>query len=100
MLTFRFAIQNTKEVDPNHLSHHVHRTGHHIRQVIVEEAKASLQHQEAASACNGEPEPLPETQDEYTAQANAAILDLFPRIPNTDRQSIIMHAFNLVAIPR
>ncbi|KAF4123761.1 Uncharacterized conserved protein (DUF2293) [Geosmithia morbida] len=91
---------NTKEIDPNHLSHHVHRTGHHIREAIVDEARASLEHlpDGGVQANDGIPEPLPATQEEYTTQANAAILDLFPRIPHTDRQSIIAHAFNLASI--
>lgn len=42
--------------------------------------------------------PLPDSQDEYTAQANASILDFFPRIPNTDRQTILVQSFNLVSI--
>jgi hypothetical protein len=91
-----FIVSATKEIDPNHLSHHVHRTGHHIRGTIVEEARAQLEHLPAAAISNGLPESMPETQEEYTAQVNSAILDLFPRIPNTDRQSIILHAFNMV----
>lgn len=74
----------------------MHRTGHHIREAIVEEARATLEHHPRVAASNGQPEPLPPSQEEYTAQANAAILDLFPRIPHTDRQTIIVHAFNLV----
>jgi len=42
-------------------------------------------------------EPLLETQEEINAQADAALRDLFPRIPNTDRQEIIDHAFQLVS---
>lgn len=38
-------------------------------------------------------EPIPESQDEINKQADGAIRDLFPRIPNTDRQRIIEHAF-------
>lgn len=89
-------VQNTKEVDPNHLSHHVHRTGHHIREAIVEEARASLGHLPDVAVSNDQAEALPTSQSKYTTLANAAIVDLFPRIPNTDRQSIITHAFNLV----
>ncbi|RGP64114.1 hypothetical protein FLONG3_9660 [Fusarium longipes] len=39
------------------------------------------------------PEPIPKSQEEYDAQVDAALRDLFPRIPNTDRQMIIEHAF-------
>jgi hypothetical protein len=42
------------------------------------------------------PEPIPEDQDEINKQADAAIRDLFPRIPNTDRQIIIEHSFKKV----
>jgi hypothetical protein len=42
------------------------------------------------------PEPIPEKQEDINKQADAAIRDLFPRIPNTDRQMIIEHAFNKV----
>lgn len=41
-------------------------------------------------------EPIPESQEEINKQADAAIRDLFPRIPNTDRQLIIQHAFQKV----
>ncbi|KAL6855400.1 hypothetical protein ACO1O0_006545 [Amphichorda felina] len=97
-MIFIRVVQNTKEVDPNHLSHHVHRTGHHIREAIVEEARASLGHLPDAAVSNGQAEALPTSQSKYTTLANAAIVDLFPRIPNTDRQSIITHAFNLASM--
>jgi hypothetical protein len=41
-------------------------------------------------------EPIPESQEEINKQADGAIRDLFPRIPNTDRQMIIEHAFKKV----
>ena len=44
----------------------------------------------------GKIEPIPESQDEINKQADGAIRDLFPRIPNTDRQMIIDHAFKKV----
>lgn len=53
-----------------------------------------------AATPDGRPEPIPETQAEYHAQADAAIRDLFPRIPNTDRQIIIEHAFTRVSISK
>lgn len=52
--------------------------------------------QQTLRITDGEPEPIPETQEAYHAQADAAIRDLFPRIPNTDRQMIIEHAFSKV----
>jgi hypothetical protein len=42
------------------------------------------------------PEPIPERQEDINKQADAAIRDLFPRIPDTDCQMIIEHAFNKV----
>lgn len=42
-------------------------------------------------------EPIPKSQAEITKQADAAIRDLFPRIPNTDRQMILDHAFTKVS---
>jgi len=50
----------------------------------------------APGAAHGVVEPIPNTQEEINAQADAAIRDLFPRIPNTDRQQIIDHAFQKV----
>jgi len=42
------------------------------------------------------PDPIPESQEEIYKQADAAIRDLFPRIPNTDREEIVRHAFQKV----
>ncbi|TPX07854.1 uncharacterized protein E0L32_010429 [Thyridium curvatum] len=76
------------------LSHHLNRTGHHIRQTIVEQARAAIgDDPDTVNHQAGVPEPIPETQDEINKQADQAIRDLFPRIPNTDRQMIIEHAF-------
>ncbi|KAK4157462.1 hypothetical protein C8A00DRAFT_11679 [Chaetomidium leptoderma] len=78
------------------LSAHLNRAGHHIRQTIVEQARAALGDDQlgAIGAAPGLPEPIPERQEDINKQADAAIRDLFPRIPNTDRQMIIEHAFN------
>lgn len=43
-----------------------------------------------------EVEPIPQSQEEINKQADGAIRDLFPRIPNTDRQMVIDHAFQKV----
>ncbi|KAF4437842.1 hypothetical protein FACUT_5376 [Fusarium acutatum] len=91
-----FIVSNAKEASgANILAHQVHRIGHHVRETIVEEARAGLGHvmeNMLAAAC-GIPEPIPESQEEYDAQVDAALRDLFPRIPNTDRRMIIEHAF-------
>lgn len=77
----------------------VNRYGLHIRQSIVERARAQLGQAASASLAHlGVPERIPRTQAEINAQADAAIRDLFPRIPNTDRQQIIEHAFNKVGL--
>jgi len=85
----------------NILSHQVHRIGHHVRETIVDEARASLgpSIDQMLPVSRGAPEPIPKSQEEYDAQVDAALRDLFPRIPNTDRQMIIEHAFRRVCIP-
>ncbi|KAF4467290.1 hypothetical protein FALBO_5825 [Fusarium albosuccineum] len=91
-----FIVSNAKESSTsNILAHQVHRIGHHIREIIVEEARAALGQlvDRALPLSGGSPEPIPESQEEYDAQVDAALRDLFPRIPNTDRQMIIEHAF-------
>lgn len=67
----------------------------------MEQARASLGDAEhgAMGMAPGLPEPIPERQADINKQADAAIRDLFPRIPNTDRQMIIEHAFNKVSLP-
>ena len=94
--------QSAKDTDDKKLSIHLHRIGHHIRQTIVEQARVALGQEEFSSDASnsGEPEPIPETQEEINAQADAALKDLFPRIPNFDRQSIIEHAFKKVCFER
>ncbi|KAK4202622.1 hypothetical protein QBC40DRAFT_41348 [Triangularia verruculosa] len=78
------------------LSFHLNRVGHHFRESIVEEARRTLGDDQliGANAQLGLPEPIPERQEDITRQADAAIRDLFPRIPHTDRQMILDHAFN------
>ncbi|KAG5968791.1 hypothetical protein E4U57_003966 [Claviceps arundinis] len=92
-----FIVSN---VATNCLSQQVNRLGHHVRQTIVEAARESIAHlpQSDAVTPDGKPEPIPISLAEYHAQADAALRDLFPRIPNTDRQIIIEHAFTRVSI--
>ncbi|KAK3989834.1 hypothetical protein QBC44DRAFT_308170 [Cladorrhinum sp. PSN332] len=91
-----FIVTSRLGVFSQRLSLHLNRVGHHIREAIVEEARKSLGDSNLIgdAALLGLPEPIPERQEEINAQADAAIRDLFPRIPNTDRQMIIEHAFN------
>ncbi|KAH6608144.1 hypothetical protein Trco_004457 [Trichoderma cornu-damae] len=90
-----FIVSNAKGLDEKILANQVHRIGHHIRQVIVEEAKASVGGvpHHVGPVTDAGPEPIPYSQTAYRAQVDAAIRDLFPRVPNTDRQMIIEHSF-------
>ncbi|PQE30363.1 alanine and arginine rich protein [Rutstroemia sp. NJR-2017a WRK4] len=87
-----FIVSRSKE-DNSKISDHVFRTGYHFREVIVEEARKRVGDTIISNAAHGTIEPIPESQEEINKQADAAIRDLFPRIPNTDRQMIIEHAF-------
>lgn len=79
------------------LSHQLHRFGHHIRENLVEEAQAMIPKPELLETnFHGLPEPIPASQDEYSRQVSKTLRDLFPNIPNTDRESLIVHGFNLV----
>ncbi|RDA89941.1 hypothetical protein CP533_0293 [Ophiocordyceps camponoti-saundersi (nom. inval.)] len=76
------------------LATQMNRVGYHFDASVVREAKASFHHlPEQLSTVPGIPEPIPERQDLYYAQADAVLRDLFPRIPNTDRQTIILRSF-------
>lgn len=91
-------LYNDKTQVAPSLSKALNRIGHHFRESIVQQARASLGEMEDVPqpAGLGVPEPIPETQEEINKQADAAIRDLFPRIPNTDRQTIIEHSFRKV----
>ncbi|KAK4678510.1 hypothetical protein QC764_308320 [Podospora pseudoanserina] len=91
-----FIVTSMNGVFSAALSFHLNRVGHHFRESIVEEARKTLGDDQlvGTSAQLGLPEPIPERQEDITKQADAAIRDLFPRIPHTDRQMILDHAFN------
>lgn len=76
----------------------MNRVGYHFHKAIVQEARATIVgfSQQVASVTDGEPEPIPRSQAQYHLQVDAALRDLFPRIPHTDRQMIIQHAFTRV----
>lgn len=90
-----FIVSDSREADVTQLGIHMNRVGHHIRRTIVEEARAQLGQplEYFLETVNGHPEPIPESQEEINAQADGVIRDLFPRMPNTDRQMIIDHSF-------
>lgn len=92
-------IQDSK--DATNLDHHMHRFGYHFRQTIVEEARKALERDGVSPQATtlpqpGQPEAIPKSQHEINVQADAVLRDLFPRIPHTDRQEIITHAFQKV----
>jgi hypothetical protein len=87
------------------LSDQTHRIGYHVRTHIVEQAVSMVQGLESLdflfeddshSKSRKKGDPIPESQEDINKQADAAIRDLFPRIPNTDREMIIRHAFQKV----
>jgi Uncharacterized conserved protein (DUF2293) len=92
MYTQSWQEENSK------ISEHVHRTGYHFRESIVDEAREIVGETVISKPTThpGFIEPIPESQEEINKQADGAIRDLFPRIPNTDRQMIIEHAFKKV----
>ncbi|WYZ37484.1 hypothetical protein EsH8_II_000990 [Colletotrichum jinshuiense] len=82
--------------DASELSQQIHRVGHHIREYIVDRAKRELGQDTIVHPATIGPdniEKIPENQDDIDKQADSALRELFPRIPNTDRQEIINHAF-------
>ncbi|PKS12145.1 hypothetical protein jhhlp_001443 [Lomentospora prolificans] len=89
-----FRVSTSKD-DTSELSLHTCRIGYHFRETIVEQARVTLGYRPIRhnTATQGVPEPIPETQEEINAQADAALRELFPRIPNTDRQEIVDRAF-------
>ncbi|KAK7753857.1 hypothetical protein SLS62_004223 [Diatrype stigma] len=100
-LIFIVSRQLTRFKDaknPSLLEHHMNRVGYHFRQMIVEQARATLvqngkYHLATQAPRRGEPEPIPQDQRDINRQADDVLRDLFPRIPNIDRQEIIQHAF-------
>ncbi|RDW82093.1 hypothetical protein BP6252_03205 [Coleophoma cylindrospora] len=85
-------IVSSKSEDGSGVYDHVDRIGYHFRESIVEEAR-ELVGQNVSRRNNWNVEAIPESQEEINKQTDAAIRDIFPRIPNTDRQQIIEHGF-------
>ncbi|KAG9248576.1 hypothetical protein BJ878DRAFT_412455 [Calycina marina] len=88
-----FIVSATTE-KMSKISDHVHRIGYHFREYIVDEARKLV----GETNVSDDTAPIPKTQEEINQQADAALRDLFPRIPNTDRQMILDHAFRLGAV--
>lgn len=78
----------------------MYRIGYHFRESIVDEASEIVGETAVSNRVYNpnEVEPIPESQEEITKQADAAIRDLFPRIPHTDRQMVLDHAFRKVSL--
>jgi len=88
-----FIVSASKEQNSK-ISEHIYRTGYHFRETIVDQARAKIGESTVSTGTKYQDiEPIPESQQEINKQADGAIRDLFPRIPNTDRQMIIEHAF-------
>lgn len=90
--------QGKVEAEDSHsIGGHVHRIGYHFRTNIVERAAASIglspHVDEEGNVVYASPDIIPARQEDINKQADAALRDLYPRIPNTDRELIIRHAF-------
>lgn len=81
------------------MAYQVNRVGYHFRSVIVEEAMDRVDLDEMHRPLLGPDgiEVIPHSQQEINEQADAALRELFPKIPNTDRGEIINHAFRKVS---
>ncbi|KAI0124888.1 hypothetical protein BJ170DRAFT_685765 [Xylariales sp. AK1849] len=91
-----FIVSDSR--DMTQLDHHLHRAGYHFRQTIVDRAREKLRaagfyHPKTFTLPRG-PEAIPQDRMEMFRQADAVLRDLFPRIPNTDRHEIVLHAFD------
>jgi hypothetical protein len=104
--------------DPEKLSHHVHRVGHHFPLEIVNLAcsKFNYVYDEAQGLRKQEPREAqnwiargveayssrqllhgrPKTKSETKEDTRGAIREMFPKIPEADLDSIINHAFEEV----
>lgn len=99
-----YSAQNwNRHNSDDSMANHMARMGYHFFDAIVREAMALLcldPHSECMSGPVWDPEPIPEYEPEYHAQVDRILRDLFPRIPNTDRQEIINRAFTRVSASR
>lgn len=93
-----FFIVSTHREDQSRISEHVYRVGFHFRETVLNSALKTIGERKLHPSSKNYIEPLPETQEDINKQADAAIRDLFPKIPNTDRQLIIEHSFKKGAL--
>ncbi|GIZ39968.1 hypothetical protein CKM354_000332700 [Cercospora kikuchii] len=101
-------------VDPEKVSHHIHRIGYHFRSDVVDDACQELGYvhvhdnfiKEADLAAQNENTrmaralarfglswDIPTTGQETNEKVRAAIKELFPRIPEEDLKAILDHAW-------
>jgi hypothetical protein len=111
------APKSKAHIDPEKISHHIHRIGHHFPNEVVDLAcdwlgyttrngvyeknvdiatnsriaKALEKHRR-----NPKPGDASNSEQETKAQVTAAIRDLFPKIPGEDLKAIVKHAFREV----
>ncbi|KND94519.1 hypothetical protein TOPH_00850 [Tolypocladium ophioglossoides CBS 100239] len=90
-----FIVTNSYNTTALSYANQLNRVGFHFHTNIVQEARASIvgSPEQPARVPHGVPEPIPKSQRLYHAQADAVLRDLFPRIPNTDRQRVLERAF-------
>lgn len=93
--------QNCNPTGAQSFANQMSRMGFHFSSSIVDKARETLSLDARSYPISGpsrRPEPIPASQEEYHAQVDAVLRDLFPRIPHTDRQIIIDHAFTRVSV--
>ncbi|PHH89279.1 hypothetical protein CDD83_6365 [Cordyceps sp. RAO-2017] len=90
-----FIVSHSDRPLVHNFANQMHRVGYHFHASIVSQARASIigAAEQAEKGVAGGPEPIPESQELYHSQVDSVLRDLFPRIPHTDRQLIIQHAF-------
>ncbi|KAF2188199.1 hypothetical protein K469DRAFT_566988 [Zopfia rhizophila CBS 207.26] len=106
--------KNKAHANPDKISHHVHRLGHHFPNKVIDEAcdvlgylfrggtyekstrmldSSRLARSLAVHGNRMRLHDRPVTDTETKEQIRAAIRDLFPKIPEDDLTSIVKHAF-------
>jgi hypothetical protein len=108
--------RNKMHTDPEKLSHHVHRVGHHFPIEIVNLACSKFGYvydeQRGLRKLTSAPNWIargfedyssrqvlhgrPKTKSENKEDTRGAIREMFPKIPETDLNSIVNHAFEEV----
>ena len=74
------------------MNQELNRTGYHFRQTIVDEARTLL----GLTASESSQHPANnKSQATIYKEADDAVRDLFPRIPNTDRDEIVTGSFRV-----